>query len=71
MLVWPQHTGNGLNRHALAERQRGEGVTGHVEGDVLLDAARDGYLLQILVHLLVGHRGEEPCPCAWGRSHTS
>ena len=59
MLVWPNIRETDSIGTPLLSVRRGEGVTGHVEGDVLLDAARDGYLLQILVHLLVGHRGEE------------
>ena len=54
-----QHTGYRLDRHSLAQRQSGKGVAGHVKGDVLLDATRGCYLLQILVHLLVRHRWEK------------
>lgn len=54
-----EHLTHAFHRYALAERHRRKGVSGKVEGKVLLDIAKVGYLLEIRVGLLIAQNGKE------------
>ena len=55
----PEHLGDRLDRHALAQCHCSKGVACDVTGEVLVNVADGSDFLQILIHLLIGDDGEQ------------
>lgn len=64
-----EHLRNRLDGYTIGQRHcRGERVAGHVECQILVDAAEVGNLLQVGVHLLIRRYGEEQTALAPDRT---
>ncbi len=54
-----QHFSHVLHRDSIGQADdRGIGVPGRVRGEVLVDVAPDGDLLQIRIHFLIARHGQ-------------